>query len=109
MNNEYGSTWTQQFGAKCPQCDVFTKHSYKHGKWRNGFKERYHVCPNPDCRARFKSLTHDPDSAAVEPDAEQLRFLREYEEQKNDSTTHVPENAEMPPSIYEPEEAAEQA
>ena len=76
--NEYGVDWSARYGAMCPSCGVYTKESYKHTPWKDGYKERYHVCPNPECKHRFKSIAEDPVSREAEPEPEQLRFLRVY-------------------------------
>ncbi|MDR2892994.1 MAG: hypothetical protein LBV80_07920 [Deltaproteobacteria bacterium] len=73
-----GVDWSQRYGAKCPECGVYTKDSYKHGVWQSGSKVRYHVCPNNKCKARFKSVADDPGSRIDTPDTESLRFLRDY-------------------------------
>lgn len=74
----YGVGWSQRFGAECPACGCFTKEAYKHGPWRMGYKERYHVCPNPECRHRFKSIAEDAGSRECVPDPEKLVYLRQY-------------------------------
>ena len=73
-----GADWSQRFGARCPRCGVYTKESYKHGAWSDGYKVRYQACPNSLCRARFKSIAVDPSSAGVAPKPEELRYLRDY-------------------------------
>jgi len=79
MNNAqsvYGVDWSHRYGAACPQCGVYTKMSYKHSPWRSGYKVRYHVCPDPRCRCKFKSVAVDEAGRKMDPNPEQLRFLR---------------------------------
>lgn len=78
QDTPYGVDWSQRFGAQCPACGVYTKESYKHAPWKPGYKVRYHVCPDADCRCRFKSIAMDDPSRDVKPKPEQLRYLREY-------------------------------
>lgn len=78
IKTDYGVDWSARYGAMCPVCGVYTKESYKHTPWKAGYKERYHVCPNPECRRRFKSIAEDPVSRVAEPEPEQLRYLRDY-------------------------------
>ena len=73
---ENGSGWSQQYGAECPACGAFTKASYKRGPWRNGLKTRFHVCANPSCACRFKSVEEDSARFTVPPAPEQLRYVR---------------------------------
>lgn len=74
----YGVAWSYRFGAACPACGVYTKKAYKHGDWQSGLKDRYHVCPNPACGRRFKSIAEDPAGREIDPAPELLRFLRHY-------------------------------
>lgn len=72
----YGVDWSQRYGARCPRCGVFTRVSYKHKPWEGRTKRRYHVCPDPACGFRFRSLAEDRAYLSPEPGPEQLRFLR---------------------------------
>ena len=71
----YGVFWSPRFGAKCPQCGVYTKASYKHLPWTGNRKTRYHLCPQ--CAFRFKSVAEDITLDQL-PDPDQLRYLRKY-------------------------------
>lgn len=77
--DDYGVMWSQRFGAECPKCGSYTKHSYKHSSWHKGLKVRYHVCPNPECHERFQSVADDSSFKHVQPDPEKLQYLRGYQ------------------------------
>jgi DNA-directed RNA polymerase subunit M/transcription elongation factor TFIIS len=73
---EYGTIWSQQYGAKCPRCGQFQKTAYKHSPWRDGRKTRYNLCPG--CGYRFKSIAVDSFNFSCPPAPDTLVFLRKY-------------------------------
>jgi hypothetical protein len=72
--DSYGVFWSERYGAQCPVCGVFTKHSYCYGSWRDDMRTLYHRCPA--CDYRFKSIQEDPVKFDLPPEPEALLYLR---------------------------------